>query len=155
MIDTPSQEPAAPGPLPGPQHATGGLAAKWKAFLFMAGVLLLFPLTLGPTNWLSERGLLQGRAAWTAAIHWGAFLAVLVPTAVAAWCEGQPMGSFGLAWRAGRGRPLAEGVAWGSVPRAFSRDCSTPRASREATARPLAHRKPSAPAQPGGWPCSG
>jgi hypothetical protein len=110
------------------------LAAKWKALLFMAGVLFLFPLALVPANWLSARGLLQGRAAWTAAIHWGAFLAVLVPTTVAAWCEGRPVGSFGLAWRAGRGRLLAEGVAWGSVPRAFSRDCSTPRASREATA---------------------
>jgi membrane protease YdiL (CAAX protease family) len=113
MIDTPSQEPAAPGHLPGPRHATGGLAAKWKALLFMAGVLFLFPLALVPANWLSARGLLQGRAAWTAAIHWGAFLAVLVPTTVAAWCEGQPVGSFGLAWRAGRGRLLAEGVAWG------------------------------------------
>jgi membrane protease YdiL (CAAX protease family) len=113
MIDTPSEEPAAPGHLPGPRHATGGLAAKWKALLFMAGVLLLFPLALVPANWLSARGLLQGRAAWTAAMHWGAFLAVLVPTTVAAWCEGQPVGSFGLAWRAGRGRLLAEGVAWG------------------------------------------
>lgn len=46
-------------------------------------------------------------------MHWGAFLAVLVPTTVAAWCEGRPVGSFGLAWRAGRGRLLAEGVAWG------------------------------------------
>jgi hypothetical protein len=63
MIDTPSQEPAAPGHLPGPRHATGGLAAKWKALLFMAGVLFLFPLALVPTNWLSARGLLQGRAA--------------------------------------------------------------------------------------------
>ena len=79
----------------------------------MAGVLLLFPLALVPANWLSARGLLQGRAAWTAAMHWGAFLAVLVPTTVAAWCEGRPVGSFGLAWRAGRGRLLAEGVAWG------------------------------------------
>src|SRR4051812_16415584 len=114
MIDTPTQVPAAPGHLPGPRHATGGLAAKWKALLFMAGVLLLFPLALVPANGLSARGLLQGRAAWTAAIHWGGFLAVLVPTAVAAWCEGRPVGSFGLAWRAARGRLLAEGVAWGA-----------------------------------------
>ncbi len=113
MIDTPSQEPAAPRERPGPRHATGGLAAKWKAFLFMAGVLFLFPLALVPANWLSARGLLQGRAAWTAAMHWGVFLAVLVPTAVAAWCEGRPVGSFGLAWRARRGRLLVEGVAWG------------------------------------------
>ncbi|MFI5183740.1 MAG: type II CAAX prenyl endopeptidase Rce1 family protein [Vicinamibacteria bacterium] len=89
------------------------MAAKWKALLFMAGVLILFPLALVPANWLSARGLLQGHAAWTAAIHWGAFLAVLVPTMVAAWCEGQPAGSYGLAWRAGRGWLLAEGVAWG------------------------------------------
>ena len=113
MIDTPSQEPAAPGHLPGPRQATGGLAAKWKALLFMVGVLFLFPLALVPTNWLSARGLLRERAAWTAAVHWGVFLAVLVPTAVAAWCEGRSVGSFGLAWRAGRGRLLAEGVAWG------------------------------------------
>ncbi len=32
---------------------------------------------------------------------------------MAAWCEGQPVGSFGLPWRAGRERLLAEGVAWG------------------------------------------
>jgi uncharacterized protein len=113
MIDTISQEPAAAEHPPGPRHASAGLPAKWKAFLFMAGVLLLFPLALIPTNWLSERGLLQERAAWAAAIHCGAFLAVLVPTVVAAWCEGKPMGSFGLPWRAGRGRLLAEGVAWG------------------------------------------
>src|SRR5262245_57941419 len=112
MPDTPSQEPATPGHLPGLRYATGGLAAKWQALLFMAG--FLFPLALVPANWLSARGLLQGRAAWTAAIHWGAFLAVLVPTTVAAWCEGQPVGSFGLAWRAGRGRLLAEGVGWGA-----------------------------------------
>jgi len=113
MIDKPSQELAAPRVLPDPRHATDGLAAKWKALLFMAGVLFLFPLALAPANWLSARGLLQGRAAWTAAMHWGAFLAVLVPTTVAAWCEGQPVGSFGLAWRAGRGRLVAEGFAWG------------------------------------------
>lgn len=93
--------------------SAGGLAAKWKAFLFMAGVLVLFPVALIPANWLSARGLLQGQAAWTAAIHWGVFVAVLVPTAVAAWWEGKPVGSFGLAWRAGRGRLLAEGVFWG------------------------------------------
>lgn len=92
---------------------TGGLAAKWKALLFMVGVLLLFPLALSPANWLSARGLLQGQAAWTAAMNWGVFLAVLVTTTVAAWCEGQPVGSFGLPLRAGRGRLLAEGVAWG------------------------------------------
>src|SRR3954469_22335066 len=113
MIDTPSEEPAAPGQIPGTRHATRGLAAKWKALLCMGGVLLLFPLALLPVNWLSARGLLQGRAAWTAAGHWGMFLAVLVPTTGAAWCEGQPVGSFGLAWRAGRGRLLAEGLAWG------------------------------------------
>ena len=79
----------------------------------MVGVLLLFPLALSPANWLSARGLLQGWAARTAAMNWGVFLAVLVLTTVAAWCEGQPVGSFGLAWRAGRGRLLAEGVAWG------------------------------------------
>jgi membrane protease YdiL (CAAX protease family) len=77
------------------------------------GVLLLFPLALVPANWLSARGLLQGQAAWTAAMNWGVFLALLVPTTVAAWCEGQPVGSFGLPWRAGRERLLAEGVAWG------------------------------------------
>jgi uncharacterized protein len=70
-------------------------------------------LALVPANWLSARGLLQERAAWAAAYHWGAFLAVLVPTAVAAWCEGRPMGTFGMAWRAGRGRLIAEGVVWG------------------------------------------
>lgn len=113
MINTPSQEPAAPEHLPRPRHATGGLAAKWKALLFMAGVLLLFPLSLFPANWLSARGLLQGQAAWTAAMNWGVFLAVLVPTTVAAWCEGRPLASFGLTWRLRRGRLLAEGVAWG------------------------------------------
>jgi hypothetical protein len=113
MFNTASQEPAAPGHLPDPRPATGGVAAKWKALLFMAGVLFLFPLALGPVNWLSARGLLQGRAAWIAANNWGAFVAVLIPTTVAAWCEGQPVGSFGFPWRAGRGRLLAEGVAWG------------------------------------------
>jgi hypothetical protein len=113
MIDTPSQEPAAPGHLPDPRDATGRLAAKWKALLFMVGVLMLFPLALAPANWLSSRGLLQGQAAWTAAMNWGVFLAVLVPTTVAAWFEGRPLGSFGLTWRAGRGWLLAEGLAWG------------------------------------------
>lgn len=89
------------------------MAAKWKALLFMVGVLLLFPLSLLPANWLSARGLLQGQAAWTAAMNWGVFLAVLVPTTVAAWYEGRPVASFGLAWRLSRGRLLAEGVAWG------------------------------------------
>ena len=112
MIDAPSREPAAPGHIPDPRDATG-LAAKWKALLFMAGVLFLFPLTLVPANWLSARGLPQEPAALAAARHWGIFLAVLVPTTVAAWSEGQPAGSFGLPWRAGRGRLLAEGVAWG------------------------------------------
>ncbi len=109
MIDASSQEPAAPGP----RHATGKLAAKWKALLFMVGVLLLFPLALIPANWLSARGLLQEPAALAAARHWGVCLAVLVPTAVAAWCEGRPLGSFGLPWRAARGRLLAEGLVWG------------------------------------------
>lgn len=113
IIDTPSRKLAAPGDRPDPRHAAGGLPAKWKAFLFMAGVLLLFPLALVPANWLSARGLLQERAAWAAAYHWAAFLAVLVPTAVAAWCEGKPMGSFGMAWRPRQGRLIAEGVAWG------------------------------------------
>lgn len=113
MLNTPSQEPAAPRHLRDPRDATRGLAAKWKALLFMVGVLLLFPLALVPANWLRARGLLQGQAAWTAAMNWGVFLAVLVPTTVAAWCEGQPVGSFGLPWRAGRERLLAEGVAWG------------------------------------------
>jgi uncharacterized protein len=91
------------------------VAAKWKALLFMAGVLLLIPLAQVPANWLTARGLLQERAAWAAAMHWSNFLAVLVPTTVAAWLEGQPVWSFGLAWRAGRGRLLAEGVAWGGA----------------------------------------
>lgn len=113
MNDTSSQELAAPAHLLPPRPATGGLAAKWKALLFMVCVLLLFPLSLFPANWLSARGLLQGQAAWTATMNWGVFLAVLVPTAVAAWFEKQPIGSFGLAWRAERGRLLAEGLAWG------------------------------------------
>lgn len=113
MVNTPSPNPAAPVDLPGSTHATGEWPAKWKALLFMAGVLLLFPLALVPANWLSARGLLHERAAWAAAYHWGAFLAVLVPTVVAALCEGKSIGSFGMAWRAGRGRLLAEGVAWG------------------------------------------
>ena len=50
MIDTPSQEPVAPMHLPGLRDATGRLAAKWKALLFMAGVLLLFPWALVPAN---------------------------------------------------------------------------------------------------------
>jgi membrane protease YdiL (CAAX protease family) len=111
-IDASSQEPAEPGHLAGPRHAKG-LAAKWKALLFMAWVLFLFPLSLVPANWLTAHGQLQGLAAHAAAMHWGVFLAVLVPTTVAAWCEGQPVGRFGLAWRTGRGRLLAEGVVWG------------------------------------------
>ena len=56
MFNTPSQEPAAPRHLPDPRDATKGLAAKWKALLFMVGVLLLLPLALVPANWLSARG---------------------------------------------------------------------------------------------------
>jgi membrane protease YdiL (CAAX protease family) len=112
MIDTPSQQPA-PGHLPDPRDATGGLAAKWRALLFMVGVLVLLPLSLSPANWLSAHGLLQGQAAWTAAINWGSFLLVLVLTTVAAWCEGRPVASFGLTRRSRRGRLLTEGVAWG------------------------------------------
>src|SRR4051812_27650008 len=62
MFNTPSQESAAPGHLPDPRPATGGVAAKWKALLFMAGGVFLFPPPPVPTNWLSARGLLQGRA---------------------------------------------------------------------------------------------
>src|SRR4051794_20836938 len=46
MFNTTSQAPAASGHLPDPRPATGGVAAKWKALLFMAGVLFLFPLAL-------------------------------------------------------------------------------------------------------------
>jgi hypothetical protein len=50
MFNTPTQEPAASGHLPDPRPATGGVAAKWKALLFMAGVLFPFPLALIPVG---------------------------------------------------------------------------------------------------------
>ncbi|MEZ5288409.1 MAG: hypothetical protein R2712_27105 [Vicinamibacterales bacterium] len=104
MSDAPSHAHTAPGHLPVPRSATMGVAAKWKALLFMAGVLVLFPVALIPANWLSARGLLQEPAALAAARHWGLWLAVLVPTMVAAWYEGSGTGlAFGR-----RGRVLRE-----------------------------------------------
>src|SRR3954462_4512353 len=82
-------------------------------------MVFLFPAALGPVNWLSARGLLQGRAAWTAANNWGAFVAVLIPTTVAAWCEGQPVGSFGLPWRGGADGYVPRASPGASVPRAY------------------------------------
>lgn len=80
--------------------------------LFVLGVLVLFPLTLEPAAALAARGLLRSQASWTAALNWGVFLAVAIPTAVAARLERQPFGDYGYPRRRA-GVRLTEGFAWG------------------------------------------
>jgi membrane protease YdiL (CAAX protease family) len=80
--------------------------------LFVLGVLVLFPLTLGPASALAARGLLPSQALWTAALNWGVLLAVAIPTAVAARLERRPFGDYGYPRRRAGAR-LTEGFAWG------------------------------------------
>lgn len=79
-------------PFMGPQ----GLQAKWRALLFVVGMVLSLSVTLLPVNWLASRGVLEARAAWTAGVQWAAFLAALLPTLVASRIERRPVGSYGL-----------------------------------------------------------
>jgi hypothetical protein len=83
-----------------------------RALLFVLGVLVLFPLMLEPAGALAARDLLRSQAAWTAALNWGVFLAVAIPTAVAARLERRPFGDYGYPRRRA-GVRLTEGFAWG------------------------------------------
>src|SRR3954463_12649910 len=60
-----------------------------------------------------------GTCGLDSANNWGAFVAVLIPTTVAAWCEGQPVGSFGLPWRGGADGYVPRASPGASVPRAY------------------------------------
>ena len=96
-----------------PQGFRGlSLSAGLRALLFVFGVLVLFPLMLEPAAVLAARGLLRSQASWTAALHWGVFLAVAIPTAVAARLERRPFGDYGYP-RQSAGARLTEGFAWG------------------------------------------
>lgn len=88
------------------------LSAGLRALLFVLGVLVLFPLMLKPAAALAARGLLRSQASWTAALHWGVFLAVAIPTAVAARLERRTFGDYGYS-RQSAGARLTEGFAWG------------------------------------------
>lgn len=88
------------------------LSAGLRVLLFVLGVLVLFPLTLEPANALAARGLLSSEASWTGALNWGVFLAVAIPTAVAARLERRPFGDYGFPRRRA-GVRLTEGFAWG------------------------------------------
>jgi len=96
-----------------PQARSGmSLSAGLRALLFVLGVLVLFPLTLEPAAVLAARGLLRSEALWTGALNWGVFLAVAIPTAVAARLERRPLGDYGYPRRRAGAR-LTEGFAWG------------------------------------------
>ena len=88
------------------------LSAALRVLLFVLGVLVLFPQMLKPAGALAARDLLRSQAAWTAALNWGVFLAVAIPTAVAARLERRPFGDYGYPRRRAGGR-LTEGFAWG------------------------------------------
>src|SRR5687767_5284493 len=60
-----------------------GLHAKWRALLFVAGLVLAMEATLVPVNWLSARGLLSYPGSWSAAVEWAVFAAALLPTLAA------------------------------------------------------------------------
>lgn len=83
-----------------------------RMLVFLLGVLVLFPLMLQPVGVLAARSLLTSQAAWTGALNWGVFLAVAIPTAVAAWLERRPFGDYGYPRRRA-GRRLTEGFVWG------------------------------------------
>jgi hypothetical protein len=80
--------------------------------LFLLGVLVLYPLMLEPAFALAARGLLLSEALSTGALNWGVFLAVAIPTAVAARLERRPFGDYGYPRRR-VGARLTEGFAWG------------------------------------------
>lgn len=90
-----------------------GLQAKWRALLFVVGMVLLLPFTLEPVNWLSSRGLLGGRSEWEAGVHWAAFVAALLPTFAASRMERRPLGAYGLPLRSAFGARFWEAAAWG------------------------------------------
>lgn len=90
-----------------------GLLAKWRALLFVLGMVLLLPVALLPVNWLASRGLLGTRGAWTAGVQWAAFVAALLPAVVASRMERRPIGSYGLPWRSAFGVRFWEAAAWG------------------------------------------
>lgn len=95
-------------------RARSGLSrsAGWRMLLFVLGVLVLYPLMLKPAFALAARGLLLSEASWTGALNWGVFLAVVIPTAVAARLERRPFGDYGYPRRC-VGARLTEGFAWG------------------------------------------
>ena len=96
-----------------PQARSGmSLSAGSRMLLFVLGVLVLFPLMLEPAAALSARGLLLSEALWTGAQNWAVFLAVAIPTAVAARLERRPFGDYGYPRRR-VGARLTEGFAWG------------------------------------------
>lgn len=88
------------------------LSPAVRMLLFLLGVLVLFPLMLQPVAALASRSLLSSPAAWTGALNWGVFLAVAIPTAVAAWLERRPFGDYGYPRRRA-GRRVTEGFVWG------------------------------------------
>jgi hypothetical protein len=83
-----------------------------RVLLFALDVLVLFPLTLAPTEALAAGGWLSSQASWTGALNWGVFLAVALPTAVAARLERRPFGDYGYPRRRA-GVRFTEGFAWG------------------------------------------
>ena len=97
-----------------PLQARSGmsLSAASRMLLFVLGVLVLFPLMLEPAAALAARGLLSSQASWTGALNWGVFLAVAIPTAVAARLERRPFGDYGYPRRRAGAR-VTEGFAWG------------------------------------------
>lgn len=86
------------------------LSAGLRVLLFVLGVLVLLPLMLEPAAALAARGLLRSQASWTGAQHWAVFLAVAIPTAVAARLERRPFGDYGYPRRRAGAR-LTEGFA--------------------------------------------
>jgi hypothetical protein len=96
-----------------PQTIEGiSLSTTLRMLLFVSSVLVVFPLMLEPVGALASRSLLSSQAAWTAALNWGVFLAVAIPTAIAARLERRPFGAYGYPRRRAGGR-LTEGFAWG------------------------------------------
>jgi membrane protease YdiL (CAAX protease family) len=91
-----------------------GLAAKWRAMLFIVGTVLLFTLALEPLHWLVLRGWMQGFSpSWTGAAQWAGFIATLLATLTAAWMERRPASSYGLPLSSAFRARFWEGALWG------------------------------------------
>jgi hypothetical protein len=96
-----------------PQARSGmSLSAGARMLLFVLGVLVLYPLMLEPAFTLAARGLLLSEDSRAGALNWGVFLAVAIPTAVAARLERRPFGDYGYPRRCVVAR-LTEGFAGG------------------------------------------